>query len=297
MKVLVIGGGIGGLSTALSLHAAGIDVRVYESVAEIKPLGVGINLQPNAVRELIELGVGDALAATAIETAELAYYNKHGQLIWSEPRGLAAGYAWPQYSIDRGDLNTILFDAVAKRIGPENVFAGHRLVSFEQNGSHVTAYFIDCHGQPLPPQSGDVLVGCDGIRSVVRTQLYPNEGRPVPSGHIQWRGVVEAERFLTGRTHVTMGFSGRRAVAYPISKKAADRGRSRINWVASVRRQSALNERGTWDRRAPRIASSTTSRIGISSGSSSPTSSAAPKRFTNTQKKIATPCRVGVLAG
>ena len=249
MKVLVIGGGIGGLSTALSLHAAGIDVRVYESVAEIKPLGVGINLQPNAVRELIELGVGDALAATAIETAELAYYNKHGQLIWSEPRGLAAGYAWPQYSIDRGDLHTILSDAVTKRIGPENVFAGHRLVSFEQNGSHVTAYFIDGHGQPLPPQSGDVLVGCDGIHSVVRTQLYPNEGPPVSSGHIQWRGVVEAEPFLTGRTHVTMGFSGRRAVVYPISKKAADRGRSRINWVASVRRQSTLGERGNRDRR------------------------------------------------
>ena len=249
MTVLVIGGGIGGLSTALSLHAAGIDVRVYEAVSEIKPLGVGINLQPNAVRELIELGVGDALAATAIETTELAYYNKHGQLIWSEPRGLAAGYAWPQYSIDRGDLHTILFDAVGKRIGADHFFVGHHLVSFEQHGSRVTASFIDCHGEPLPPQSGDVLVGCDGIHSVVRTQLYPNEGLPVSSGHIQWRGVVEAEPFLTGRSHATMGFSGRRAVVYPISRKAADRGRSRINWVASLGRQSARSERGTWDRR------------------------------------------------
>jgi 5-methylphenazine-1-carboxylate 1-monooxygenase len=109
MKAMVIGAGIGGLTTApLSLHAAGIDAQVHESVADMRGLGVGINLQPNAVRELVELGLGDALAAAAIETAELRYYNKHGQLIWSEPRGLAAGYAWPQYSIDRGDLQMIL---------------------------------------------------------------------------------------------------------------------------------------------------------------------------------------------
>jgi 2-polyprenyl-6-methoxyphenol hydroxylase-like FAD-dependent oxidoreductase len=119
MKVIVIGAGIGGLTTALSLHAAGIEAQVYESVVDIKALGVGINLQPNAVRELIELGLGDALAATAIETAELRYHNKHGQLIWSEPRGLAAGYAWPQYSIGRGDLQMVLLSAVNERIGAE----------------------------------------------------------------------------------------------------------------------------------------------------------------------------------
>ena len=153
LTVMVIGGGIGGLATALSLHAAGIGVRVYESVAEIKALGVGINLQPNAV-----LGLADRLAVTAIETAALAYHNKHGQLIWSEPRGFAAGYAWPQYSIDRGDLQMILLDAVKNRIGADNVFAGHHLVSFEQDGSGVTAYFIDRRsGQPIPPHRGDVL--------------------------------------------------------------------------------------------------------------------------------------------
>ena len=250
MTAMVIGGGIGGLTAALSLHAAGIAVRVYELVADLEPLGVGINLQPNAVRELIELGLGDALAATAIETAELGYYNKHGQLIWSEPRGLAAGYAWPQYSIDRGDLQMILLDAVKDRIGPDNVFTGHHLVAFEQNGSGVTACFIDRRrGQPLPPHSGDVLIGCDGIHSVVRAKLHPSEGSPVSSGRIQWRGVVEAEPFLAGRTHVTMGFSDQRAVVYPISRKAADRGRSRINWVTVLGGQSASGERRTWDRR------------------------------------------------
>src|SRR5260370_39471467 len=162
MTVMVIGAGIGGLTAAFSLHAAGIDVRVYESVADIKAIGFGINLQPNAVRELIELGLGDALAETAIETAELGYYNKLGQLIWSEPRGRAAGYAWPQYAIGRGDLQLILLDAVKERIGAENILTGHHLGSFEQDGSGVTARFIDRgSGQRLPPSRAAVLIGCD----------------------------------------------------------------------------------------------------------------------------------------
>jgi 2-polyprenyl-6-methoxyphenol hydroxylase-like FAD-dependent oxidoreductase len=180
MKVLVIGGGIGGLATALSLSAAGIDAQVYESVANMKATGVGINLQPNAVRELIELGLENALARTAIETARLAYYNRHGQLIWLEPRGIAAGYRWPQYSIDRGDLQMILLGALKERIGAENIFPGHHLVSFEQDAAGVTAHFIDRrNGKALSSQRGDALIGCDGIHSVVRAQLYPNEGPPV----------------------------------------------------------------------------------------------------------------------
>jgi 2-polyprenyl-6-methoxyphenol hydroxylase-like FAD-dependent oxidoreductase len=235
MNVTVIGAGIGGLTAALSLHAAGIDVRVYESVAEMKAIGFGINLQPNAVRELIELGLGERLAETAIETAELGYYNKLGQLIWSEPRGRRAGYAWPQYAIGRAELQMILLYAVKTRISADNIFTGHHLVSFEQDGSGVAANFIEREtGRRLPPARGEVLVGCDGVRSAVRAQLYPAEGPPVGSGRIQWRGVVEAEPFLGGRTHATMGFSDQRAIVYPMSEKAAKRGRSRISWVANV---------------------------------------------------------------
>jgi 5-methylphenazine-1-carboxylate 1-monooxygenase len=251
MKVMVIGGGMGGLSAALSLHAAGIETQVYEAVADIKALGVGINLQPNAVRELIELGLGEVLATTGIETAELGYYNKHGQLIWAEPRGRAAGYEWPQYAIDRGDLQMILLNAVKERIGAENVFASHRLVSFEQDSSGVTAHFTDRKtGQPLPPRRGDILVGCDGIHSAVRAQLYPREGAPAWSGRVQWRGVVEAKPYLDGRTHVAIGFNDRSAVIYPISKKATDRGCSRINWVTVLGELSAPAGRDTWNRKA-----------------------------------------------
>src|SRR5215468_11322292 len=108
LNVIVAGGGIGGLSLALSLHQAGIPFRVYEAVRDPAPLGVGINLQPTAVRELTELGLGDELARTGIPTGVLSYFNKFGQLIYSEKRGVAAGYNWPQYSIHRGRLQSLL---------------------------------------------------------------------------------------------------------------------------------------------------------------------------------------------
>jgi 2-polyprenyl-6-methoxyphenol hydroxylase-like FAD-dependent oxidoreductase len=251
MKVLVVGGGIGGMTAALSLEAAGIDVEVFERAPNIEALGVGINLQPNAVRELIELGLGDELRAVAIETSKLTYFNRLGQVIWSEPRGRAAGYAWPQYSIDRGDLQMILLNAVRTRIGAYRVFTGHKLVSFKQSSSEVIANFIDgTNGKPLPSYKGDVLIGADGIHSAVRAQLYPKEGPPVSSGRIQWRGVVEAKPFLDGRSHVTIGSRNCRAVVYPISEKARQGGRSLINWVTVLGQQMASRQPGTWDRRA-----------------------------------------------
>lgn len=251
MKALVIGGGIGGLTTTLSLEAAGIEATVFEQVGRIEALGVGINLQPNAVRELTELHLAEALKAVAIETSTLTYYNRFGQAIWSEPRGLAAGYAWPQYSIDRGDLQMVLLGAVNARVGAHNIHTGHKLISFEQSAGGVTAHFVDrSTGKTLVSHRGDVLIGADGIHSAVRAQLYPDEGAPVSSGRIQWRGVIESAPFLDGRTHVTIGSRERRAVIYPMSEKLRVRGRSLINWVTVLGQQMASDRPGTWDRRA-----------------------------------------------
>ena len=233
MTVLVIGAGIAGLTTALSLHQIGVACRVFESVDTIEPLGVGINTLPHAVRELSELGLQDRLAATAIPTAELAYYSAHGQLIWSEARGLAAGYHWPQFSIHRGALQTILLDAVRDRLGSESVVTGHHLYGWDETPSGVRAHFIDRRsGEPRGSVDGSLLIGADGIHSVVRGRLYPDEGPPIWNGAILWRGVTRAQPFLTGRTMIMAGHEFQKFVAYPISRDASDQGEAVINWIA-----------------------------------------------------------------
>ena len=171
MKIVVVGGGIGGMVFALALEDAGLtDVAVYESSRAVEELGVGINVLPHATRELAELGLLDVLDAVAIPTGELAYYSKHGQRIWGEPRGLAAGYRWPQFSIHRGELLGLLYRAVVARLGPTSVHASHHLTAFgEAPGGRVWAEFIDrTSGAAHPRVEADLLVACDGVHSVVR---------------------------------------------------------------------------------------------------------------------------------
>ena len=251
MRALIAGGGIGGLTTALCLHDAGIEAVVYEAAPEMRELGVGINLLPHAVRELSGLGVQPALAATAIETGALAYYTKYGKLIQREPRGLAAGYRWPQFSIHRGRLLMILARAVRARLGASAIRTGHRFAHFEQADDGVTAHFADpATGAPVASARGDVLIGADGIHSTVRSRLYPDEGPPSFSGVTMWRGVTEQEPFIDGRTMVIAGNWSIRVVVYPISRDAAERGSSLINWVAEIRDESKTDWRWEdWDRR------------------------------------------------
>jgi 2-polyprenyl-6-methoxyphenol hydroxylase-like FAD-dependent oxidoreductase len=233
VTVLIIGAGIAGLTAALSLHQIGVECRIFESVDTIEPLGVGINTLPHAVRELTELGLQDRLAATAIPTGELAYYSARGQPIWSEPRGLEAGYHWPQFSIHRGALQMILLDAVRERLGPECIETGHHLYGWDTTTSGVRAHFIDRRsGEPRGSVHGSLLIGADGIHSVVRGVLYPQEGPPIWNGAILWRGVTRAAPFLSGRTMIMAGHEFQKFVAYPISREAADRGDAVINWIA-----------------------------------------------------------------
>ena len=239
MRVLIAGGGIGGLTTALSLHDAGIEAVVYESASALKELGVGINLLPHGVRALSALGLQAALASTAIETQALAYYTRHGRLIWREPRGADAGYRWPQYSIHRGRLLMILARAVQARLGASAIRTGHRLAHFEQDEDGVTAHFVDpATGRSRSSARGDALIGADGIHSTVREALYPDEGPPQYSGITMWRGITEQEPFLDGRSMIIAGNWHVRVVVYPISREATVRGRSLINWVAEIRDES-----------------------------------------------------------
>ena len=232
MKIVIIGAGIGGLLTALSLHDAGLtDIEVYERSAEIRGLGVGINLLPHAVRELTELGIVDDIAALGVEPTTLAYCNRHGQSIWEEPRGLAAGYAWPQLSVHRGRLQLALRDLIERRIG-DVIRTGHRVVSVEDRSDGSTAHFETARG-PVSVDA-DVVIAADGIHSAVRAERYPDEGAPPWSGLTLWRGVAHAEPFLDGSTMVMVGDGEQKFVAYPLGPVGPD-GRMPINFIAERR--------------------------------------------------------------
>ncbi len=240
-KALIIGGGIGGLTTALSLHRAGVDVAVFESVSDIQALGVGINVLPHAVRILDGLGLREALERTAILTSTLRFHSKQGQFIWAEPLGLEAGYDYPQYSIHRGELQAALLDAVRQRLGDHVIRAGHHLERFEETGSTVGATFIDKRtGARVGEYEGDILIGADGIWLQVRAQLYPDEGPPVYSGQMLWRGVTEADPVFDGRSVIMAGSNDLKAVIYPISEVSRQQGKSMLNWVAERQPPGAL---------------------------------------------------------
>lgn len=237
--VIIVGGGIGGLTLALSCHQAGISCRVFEAAPEIHPLGVGINLLPHGMRELAELGLADKLAAHAIETKTLAYYSRYGQHIISDLRGRYAGYDWPQLSIHRADLHKVLLDATIERLGKDAVKLGHRVNRLDQNANRVTAHFDNGHFQ-----HGKLAIGCDGIHSAVRKQLFPDEGAPKYSGVNMWRGAVRWPAFLGGDTMLSSGwFTVGKTVIYPIRPGTPETGgKPLINWVAELAREEAVRQ-------------------------------------------------------
>ncbi|MDB5807825.1 MAG: hypothetical protein JWN73_5147 [Betaproteobacteria bacterium] len=230
MNVTILGGGIGGLTTALSLHAAGISCRVYEAVSEIRPLGVGINLLPHSVRELSELGLLPALERMGIRTQEVVYATKRGEMVWREPRGEFAGYRWPQFSVHRGHLQMMLLDAVKERLGDNAVFTGHEAIDITQDAGSATVHFKPRDGVTPAPVSGDAVIASDGIHSTIRGLFYPDEGPPKWSRRILWRGTTIGRPFLTGASMVLAGHAWQKWVTYPISN--LEDGTQLINWIA-----------------------------------------------------------------
>lgn len=238
MKVLIAGGGIGGLTLALALRQANPDVQieVFEAAPEFRPLGLGINLMPHAIRVLSELGLREELSAVAIEAREFAFFTHNGQLVYREPSGRFAGYDFPHFSIHRADLHQILAAAVRERIGAAHLHMDRRLKDFEQDDTGVTARFVDQNGQPSDAYSGDVLIGCDGLHSVVRKTFYPNQGDPVFHGINMWRGVARMKPFLTGASATRIGalYRTSKLTVYPIRNNIDEQGNQLVNWVAEV---------------------------------------------------------------
>jgi 2-polyprenyl-6-methoxyphenol hydroxylase-like FAD-dependent oxidoreductase len=242
MDTLIVGGGIGGLTLALAMHARGVagGIRILEAAPEIKPLGVGINLGPHAIRELSLLGLEEALCARGCQPQDYAFFTRHGQLVYREPWGRAAGHKWPHLSIHRADLHEVLLDAVCARLGPEAFETGRRCVGFTQDDAGVSAHVVGPDGTSLPDRSGDLLVACDGVHSAIRAQLYPNEGAFIYRGTNLWRGVTRHLPYLTGASIARIGARHSTMIIYPIRNNIDAAGNQLVNWVAEIEREVAV---------------------------------------------------------
>ena len=248
--VLIAGGGIGGMALALTLHQIGVPCVVHEAVAALEPLGVGINLQPNAVRELGDLGFTDTvLDGIGLQAREWALVGRNGKDVYAEPRGLPAGYRWPQYALHRGRLQMLLYRAVLERLGPGAVRLGQRVVGYRNHDDGVTALIETRDGQRLEA-TGALLVAADGLHSAVRAQMYPHQPPIHWGGAIMWRGTTPGVPIRTGASFVGLGSLGHRVVFYPISRPDAATGLATINWIAEITVDNSSGwPQGDWNRR------------------------------------------------
>ena len=232
--VLIAGGGIGGLATALTLHQIGVPCVVFEAAREMRPLGFGINMQPNAVRELNDLGITEGeLDQVGLPAREWALVSLNGNDIYAEPRGLGAGYNWPQYAVHRGQLHMMLYQKVVERLGADAVRLGGRVTGYRKNGGGVTALIEHADGTRAET-AGALLIGADGIHSAVRQQMHPTQPPIHWGGAVMWRGTTFAKPIRTGSSFVGLGTHRQRMVFYPISHPDPATGLSMINWIAEV---------------------------------------------------------------
>lgn len=262
-RVIVAGGGIAGLTLALTCHQIGVPVTVFESVRELRPLGVGINLQPNAVRELFDLGLADALPTIGVEATEWALVGRGGNDVWSEPRGRAAGYRWPQYAVHRGELQMLLYRTVVDRLGPGSIVTGHRVTGYE-NLDRTVRVHLDRRGHGHTTVDGSILVAADGLHSAVRAQMHAGQPEPHWGGAILWRGTALGAPIRGGSAFTLVGSMDQRFVHYPISPIDPATGLQVQNWIAELTvepdddtegwSESSWNKEVTTDRFLPAFA-------------------------------------------
>jgi len=236
--IAIVGGGIAGLALALNLHQRGIACRIYEAAPRLKELGVGITLLPHGVRELTALGLQKQIAAIGIENRESLFVNRFGQRIYAEPRGVLAGYPFPEFGIHRGRLHMLLHDEVIAKLGNDAVMLDRRLVNLEQDATGVTLSFRTDTGAAAPDIRASVVVACDGINSTVRRLYYPDE-TVCYTGINTWRGVTRRKPILDGRTYIRIGsIRTGKIVIYPIADYP-DTGEQLINWMAEIESETS----------------------------------------------------------
>ncbi len=240
MEIVIIGGGISGLALAIDLHRRGIPSRVYEGAPEIREIGVGITLLPHAMREIDGLGLLDEIRANGIETLTSAFYNRFGQKLYSESRGVAAGYVLPEVAINRGKLHAILYKEAVARLGGDRIVPDRTFLDLDQDADGVTLRFKQTSdGSDMAPVRADIAIGCDGVNSTTRRIFYPDD-KVVFTGINTWRGVTRRKPILDGRTYLRVGsLRTGKIVIYPISNFDDGSGDQLINWVAEIERPSS----------------------------------------------------------
>lgn len=246
MDIAIVGGGIAGLTLALNLHRHGISCRVYERAPEVKELGVGITVLPHAMREFAALGLQDEIVASGIVNSESAFFNRFGQLIYKEPRGIAAGYKYPEVGIHRGRLHMILWRAAQRELGPDRLVTNRAAQRVEQDETGATVHFTDATtGATLDPVRADAVIACDGVNSAIRRQYYPDE-KLAFSGINTWRGVTRRKPVWDGRTYMRVGsIRTGKMVIYPIINDIDGDGNQLINWMAEIEREAS--DRNDWN--------------------------------------------------
>lgn len=237
---LVAGGGIGGIAAGLTLQQIGVPCIVFEANEQMRPLGVGINLQPNAVRELYDLGIGaEHLDSVGLPAREWALVGLNGNDIYTEQRGLLAGYKWPQYAAHRGLFHMLLYDKFVERAGSGAVRLGARITGYENNSDGTVTAIVQHSDGTSSQETGSILIGADGIQSVVRAQMHPDQPPIHWGGAIMWRGTSKAIPIRTGSSFVGLGTHRHRVVIYPISHPDPATGLATINWIAEVATDNA----------------------------------------------------------
>lgn len=246
MHIAISGGGIAGLCLALNLKNRGISCTIYERVPEVKEIGVGITLLPHAMREFQALGITDELQRQGIINVESCFFNRFGQLIYTEPRGKLAGYALPEVGIHRGRLHLTLYNAARERLGSDAIKTDHSCTGFDQDENGVTVHLASFDGTARPSVRADALIACDGVNSAIRKQLYPGDGLAF-AGINTWRGVTRRKPILTGASYMRIGsIKTGKIVVYPIVDNVDGEGNQLINWMAEIE-QPELNKQNDWN--------------------------------------------------
>ena len=237
VDVVIAGGGIGGLTLALTLHQIGVSCVVLETARTMRPLGVGINIQPNAVRELFALGIGaDLLDQVGLPVQEWALLGLNGKEVYAEPRGTFAGYNWPQYAVHRGNLHILLYQQVIERMGPDAVKLGARALGYDRSNPKQPVCHVQIGDGQEQSYKSTLLIGADGIHSAIRAQMHPDQAPIHWGGAIMWRGVSRCVPPRTKNSFVMVGGMEQRFVCYPVEPLDKN-GETLLNWIAELRPQ------------------------------------------------------------